>query len=177
MRRPVRNVLLVVALANLEACGDQTRGNFSPADVIRPRYGDFVIPLDSVTVQPQVGASDTFPVRLHPRAPFSDCSPWILVTHYGWGASFTLYGVKAPPVQPPCPPIVAHAVLFETDSSPFVPLVFVQPDSTLLRRYIRVETEPMRIDSSAVLNHAGSDSATGETPHVAPSRRSRPPRP
>lgn len=81
-----------------------------------------------------------------------------------WGASFTLYGVKAPPVQAPCPPIIARTVLFAIDSAPFVPLVFVQPDSTLLRRYIRVEPEPIRPDSSMMLNRLTSDSTGDETP-------------
>jgi hypothetical protein len=148
MRWTTFNGVLAVALAGAAGCGDQARGGIAPGGSVAPAYGDFVVALDSVTVQAQVASSDTFPIRLHPRAPFTECSPWVLVTHYGWGASFTLYGVNAPPTRPPCAPIMARAVFLETDSSPFVPLVFVQPDSTLLRRYIRVEAEPMRIDSS-----------------------------
>ncbi len=164
MRGPGRYTLLALVLTSAQGCGDQARGNFAPDDVITPRYGDFVIPLDSVTVQEQVASSDTFPIRLHPRAPFSDCSPWILVTHTAWGASTTLYGVNAPSRPPPCEPIVARVVLFAIDSAPFVPLVFVQPDSTLLRRYIRVEPEPIRPDSSMMLNRLTSDSTGAETP-------------
>jgi hypothetical protein len=125
------------------ACGESVGPSATPqARSVAPRYGDYIVAIDSLTAADTLRVDDTLTVRLFPRPAHAECMGWTLVwtTHYD-SVLVTVHGTHSQRSDR-CSPIVARVPAYFGDRWEMRYLSVRQPDDTRLVHAYAIEPRP-----------------------------------